>query len=124
MMHGPEKAWISQSALDEFRRLKAEMSRIGKRYRELQQWLLSSSDQGFDMEAGPLAFWVRETPMRRMSFEKVAIAIGRKNAEQLRARVPLTVSRQIVIASSDEGLAPRPDVADDEPLFFDVDNYG
>jgi hypothetical protein len=124
MKHTHDDERITQSILEEFRQLQAEMTQTGKRYRQLHDWLLSARARGLDLEPGNLGIKVIETPMRRLSFEKVVMVIGPEDAEQLRAQVPVTVSRRIVITSTQKAPKAVPDLADDESIVFRAGNYG
>jgi hypothetical protein len=88
-------------------RLLQQLREAGRRYDAVRQELVNLLTNGSRIEPGPLTAFLRESSSQRLSWSRIEQVWGRAAVDDLRARVPFTVSKAVIVQPAEQGLPQR-----------------
>jgi hypothetical protein len=96
---------ITQLQLSAYRSAALAARRAAEDLAELRRQLLVDLEDGAEVEIGDLSVVVRQLERRSLSFDRVAAAVGRTEAERLRSLVEPTPSTTLTVRSRSRATA-------------------
>lgn len=98
---GDVRTWLTspQISQNELQHL-LELRECSKQQKELLRSIKKKYEQGCATEPGPLSLDVKECQSKSFSFDKVSSILGRDKAEELRDKIPVSISKHFKVIST------------------------